>query len=94
MIFVDRWSPNDPEALADRRQFVYRIGLRSPLPNVQIPLRPDEADVSLELQSALELIYDRAAYDMDIDYKREPVPPLTQDDNAWADALLRERHLR
>ena len=38
--------------------------------------------------------YDRAAYDLRIDYRKEPFDPLPPEDVAWSDAVLRERGLR
>jgi len=37
--------------------------------------------------------YERAAFDLLIDYRRDPEPPLTGDDAAWADHLLRRSGL-
>jgi hypothetical protein len=42
----------------------------------------------------LNAAYDLAGYDLSVDYRREPVPPLDAADAAWADQLLRERGLR
>jgi len=33
-------------------------------------------------------VYDRARYDLVIDYTKPPVPPLHDDDRAWARQLL------
>lgn len=74
-----------------RRQLAWPIGLRQRLPLLPVPLRPGEADVPLDLQAVLDAAYDRAGYDLDVDYARPPAPPLDPDDAAWADALLRER---
>jgi len=41
------------------------------------------------LQSLLPALYKQAGYDLRIDYRTEPVPPLTPADAAWADELLR-----
>ena len=37
---------------------------------------------------------DFAAYDLSVDYRREPEPPLNAEDAAWADELLRHKGLR
>lgn len=81
---------------ADRRAQVevWPIYLRAPLPVVPVPLRPPDADVSLDLDATLSAIYDRARYHLSIDYRREPVPPLTEEDAQWADALLVEQGQR
>jgi len=92
--YLDRWAPNDPNALVKRRQFLWRMALREPLPSISVPLRPKDADVSLDLQKALDLAYDRAAYDIDVNYRVRPNPPLSKNDARWAGALLREKKLR
>lgn len=74
-----------------RRQWAWPIYLRHRLPPLPVPLRPGDEDVSLDLQAVLDAAYDRAGYDMDIDYTRPPVPPLDAEDAAWAEALLKAR---
>ncbi|MFZ1030054.1 MAG: DUF4058 family protein, partial [Limnoraphis robusta] len=39
-------------------------------------------------------VYDRAGYDLKLDYTLEPVPPLSETDTIWADNLLKEIELR
>ncbi|WP_448592280.1 DUF4058 family protein [Thermoflexus hugenholtzii] len=76
-----------PEPLAGRSDYVvalYRpqhpgllvwfIDLRDPLPVVAVPLRPPFPDVSLDLQKALDEVYERARYAEQIDYTG-PIPP-------------------
>lgn len=72
---------------------VYPLSLRERLPVIAIPLRQDEDDAPLDLQELIDLAYRNGAYD-DLDYRRDPNPPLDPADAAWADALLRERGLR
>jgi hypothetical protein len=62
---------------------VWPIGLRDQLPTIDLPLRGDES-VPLDLQAALDLVYDRAGYDAQLDYDAAPVPPLSRADAAWA----------
>jgi hypothetical protein len=73
---------------------VWPVRLTSRLPVVGIPLRGGDPDAALELQEVLNTCYDRAAYDVSIDYRHEPDPPLPPELAAWADQLLRERGLR
>jgi hypothetical protein len=40
------------------------------------------------LNQLLHDLYDRASYDLAIDYSQPPVPPLYDDDAAWARQLL------
>jgi hypothetical protein len=72
---------------------VYRAPLRERLPTIRIPLRETDRDVTLDLQSLVDLSYERGGYD-DIDYRADPEPPLSGEDAAWSDRLLNEQGLR
>ncbi|MEE8389436.1 MAG: DUF4058 family protein [Anaerolineae bacterium] len=65
------------------------ISVRDPLHVVPVPLLPGDDDVPLDLAHALRTIYDEARYDLSIDYGQPSVPPLAQDDAAWAQKLLK-----
>jgi hypothetical protein len=67
---------------------IYRVPLRERLPAIRVPLRRTDADVPLDLQALIAQVYRHGRYD-DIDYTVPPVPPLSPDDAAWADELLR-----
>ncbi len=73
---------------------VVRFGVRDPIPNFRIPVRPDDEDVVLHLGQALATCYDRGSYDLSVDYTKNPEPPLPPEEAQWADALLRDRGLR
>jgi len=64
------------------------FGVRDPIPAVPVPLRAGEEDATVELGRVLAGLYDRASYDLRIDYRRDPVPPLSGDDAEWASGLL------
>jgi hypothetical protein len=68
------------------------IGVREPLPVIAIPLRDKDPEVPLDLGAVFRTVYDRAAYDVSVDYRKEPQPPLEGDDAKWAKQLLRGRH--
>ena len=68
--------------------------LRSPLPIMKIPLRPEDADVPLNVQALIDQCYRNGAYDGTIDYLADPEPPLTGADEEWADGWLHEKGLR
>jgi hypothetical protein len=82
------WRSAQPDTVA-----VYRVPLRERLPVISIPLRPQDREVLLPLQVVLDQCYRNGAYD-DIDYRAEPDPPLSADDAAWTDKLLRARGRR
>jgi hypothetical protein len=67
---------------------VWPISVRQPLPTIPIPLLDPDPPVPLTLGQALQTAYERARYDLRVDYRKPPVPPLTSQDAAWAEALL------
>ncbi len=74
----------------DRRPkgYVWPIQLPQRLPVIGIPLKEGDGYAELDLQAVLVTAYDRAAYDLKIDYCSEPVPPLSGDVAEWANNLL------
>jgi hypothetical protein len=76
------------------RGMLWPIRLSEQLPVVRIPLRPKDGFTPLGLQAVLDTVYDRAGYDTEIDYTKEPIPRLSKKWKEWADRLLREKGLR
>jgi hypothetical protein len=63
---------------------VWAVTLQDTLPTIPVPLREGERDVVLELQAALNAIYEEAGYDLSIDYTQPPPPPALSDtDIEW-----------
>ena len=73
---------------------VYSMPLWERLPVVKIPLRPEDADVPLDLQALVDQCYRNGAYEGTLDYAIAPDPPLTGADEEWADTHLHEKGLR
>ncbi|RUL89088.1 DUF4058 family protein [Tautonia sociabilis] len=85
---VVSWRARRPEAVE-----VDRVPLRERLPIIPIPLRPEDPDVPLDLQELIDLAFENGRSG-GIDDRAEPDPPLSQEDAAGADGLLRGRGLR
>jgi hypothetical protein len=79
------WQPTKIEA--------YPMPLAQPLATIGVPLDQAHADVPLNLQDLITLVYRNGRYD-DIDYRQEPDPRLQKKEAVWADELLRARGLR
>jgi hypothetical protein len=63
--------------------FVYPVRLGEPLPEIQLPLLPQDRPLPLDLQTVFTRTYDAGPYDREIDYDQDtPVPPLTADQQA------------
>jgi hypothetical protein len=73
---------------------VWPISITQPLPSIPIPLLAPDPDVALNLQEALDKIYDQGRYRGVIDYKMPPDVKLTAEQERWADLRLREMKLR
>jgi len=73
---------------------LYTFSLRQPIPAFPLPLRRGEAEPTIDLNTLLHELYDRAAYDLRLNYKTDPVPPLAPPDALWADSLLHACGLR
>lgn len=60
------------------------FGVRDPLPPLPIPLREGEPEPVIDLGQVFNDVYDRAGYDLQVDYARASEPPLAEDDARWA----------
>lgn len=63
--------------------------LRDRLPRFNIPLAGDDPDVPLDLQAAINQVYEAGSYGDRINYKGGCRPPLSAGDQAWADEQVR-----
>ena len=70
---------------------LYAFNLQDAIPAFPLPLQGGDPEPVIDLQALLSDIYDRAAYDLKLDYTVSPVPPLSSTDTAWANALLKEK---
>jgi hypothetical protein len=75
-------APQRPQAQ------VLLFGVRDAIPDVPIPLSGDESEPLLPLNQILHELYDRASYDLAVDYGRPAEPPLPPADAVWARTLL------
>ena len=80
--------------LSGQKFEVWPCTVRERLPRIYVPLDEDHPRIPLDLQSMFEKSYDAGSFGGRIDYQKKPETPLTPDDAAWADALLREKGLR
>lgn len=67
---------------------VWHFTLRDPLPTIPVPLAGNDPDALLDLQAVFNAVYDRAGYDYSVDYQHGTVPPLNEEEAAWAQGLL------
>jgi hypothetical protein len=80
----------------------YGFNLRQPIPPFVVPLQTGNMEPLLGLQRLLHEIYDQAGFDLTLDYRQDPVPPLGEGDpcgngeaaRGWLDTLLRSEGMR
>jgi hypothetical protein len=78
-------SRSDRRPLAELRLF----SVRDPIPCFSLPLLRGDEEPEVDLGDIIASLYDRAAYDLTIDYIGEPAPPLQEADRVYAENLLR-----
>ncbi len=68
---------------------LYAASVHDPLPEFPLPLKSLDETVKVNLQTIFSGIYDRASYDLRIDYSQSPPPPTFADvEQAWIDSLI------
>lgn len=76
-----------------QRAHLYAFTVRDPIPCFPLPLQEGDMEPAVDLKPMLDGLYDRASYDLRVDYTQPPVPPLSDTDAQWAGQVLRE-HMR
>ena len=99
MPILDNSSASDYRILVsrgDRRPnaTLYAFGVRQSIPPFPLPLKPEDQEPLVDIGGLLHDLYDRASYDLRLDYQGEPAPPLSAEDALWADHLLRRQGRR
>jgi Protein of unknown function (DUF4058) len=71
-----------------RNADLYGFSYTSAVPDIPIPLLPEDAEPLLHLNDVLHDIVEKARYDLTIDYRQPPEPPLRSEHEAWADSIV------
>ncbi|MFN8499411.1 MAG: DUF4058 family protein [Anaerolineae bacterium] len=64
------------------------FSLREPIPSFRVPLQAQDEEPELDLNRLLHDLYDRAGYDLRVNYAEDADPPLSLEDATWARGLL------
>jgi len=67
---------------------LYPFSVRQPIPAFPLPLLKQDESPDVDLGQILRALYDRARFDLRLDYTQPPVPPLEDEDAEWAKQLL------
>jgi hypothetical protein len=62
--------------------------LQQLIPLFPLPLLRQDEPPEVDLGAILHALYERARFDLRLDYNQPPVPPLADKDAAWAGELL------
>jgi hypothetical protein len=86
--------PGDYYALiarAERRPNcdVYAWSVRHPLPEIPVPLKAPDPDISINLSELYATAFERGSYTRVLDYQKPLAVPLAPEDRAWAEELAR-----
>ena len=95
MEVVGDYPPSHYRILVSRgavrpRADLYYFGVRDPIPDFPLPLQPDETKPLVALNQLLHDLYERAGYDLRIDYSQALDPPLDEEYADWTADLLRQ----
>lgn len=67
---------------------LYTFGLKDPIPSFPVPLRPGEPEPVVNLQRLLNEVYERARFDLAIDYSQAVKPALPLEEAAWVAEII------
>ncbi|WP_342745945.1 DUF4058 family protein [Brunnivagina elsteri] len=73
---------------------LYPFNLPNPIPSFPLPLRENDTEPLLEIQTLISELYDEGNYDLVIDYSQQPVPIISRENAAWVDDILKQKGLR
>ncbi|MEM8532138.1 MAG: DUF4058 family protein [Chloroflexota bacterium] len=65
------------------RADAYLFDIPEPVPNIPVPLQKGETEPQLPLNQIVHDLYDRAGYDLAVDYQQPPEPPLRDETATW-----------
>ncbi|MEL7502062.1 MAG: DUF4058 family protein [Cyanobacteria bacterium J06554_6] len=71
---------------------LYAFNLPDPFPAFPLPLKDEDTEPIIDLRVLLDQVYDRAGYEVVIDYSQEPAPPLDKTDSVWVRSWLEQQN--
>ena len=80
---VSRWTGKR------RRRWVWPMRLQERLKPIPVPVRLGDPDAVLDLQAMLDTAYQRAGYELRVDYNRQPTPPFSPEAAEWRKGIGR-----
>jgi len=72
------------------RAQLHAFSLRQSIPTFPLPLLSGDDEPRIDLNTILHALYERARFDLRLDYAQPPVPQLSDEDATWARELMKE----
>ncbi len=73
------------------RAAYYSVNVQDKLPVLPVPLSDPDPDVLLDLNKAMDIIFERSLYHLSIDYKKSPPPPaFSEEERLWIQKLVEQ----
>ena len=69
---------------------LYPFDVPQSIPIFPLPLLPEDQEPLVNLNEILAGVYERAGYDLILNYAEPPTPPLNDADAAWANEILKK----
>jgi hypothetical protein len=73
---------------------LYTANLDKRLPRFRMPLATDDRDTVVDLQSALNRVYDQGDFAVTVDYQSDPQTKLDAEQRRWLNRFLRDHGVR
>jgi len=67
---------------------VYAWSMRQRMPTIKVPLLREDPEIDLNLQTAFDLTFQRAAYEDSLDYRLPLQPPASDSEAEWLSSLV------
>lgn len=94
MPMIGHTEPADYRIVVSRASYrptadLYGFSIQAPIPEFPLPLKPEDAEIGVNLQAIVDQVYEFGSYDLRLDYRQSvPPPALSAADQQWLDALL------
>ena len=75
------------------RALLYPFNLRDAIPTFDLPLLPGDDEPSVDLGAIFHALYQRARYDLSLDYTQPPLPPVRDEDATWVWERVEQREV-
>lgn len=70
------------------RAKLFTFNLRQSIPVIPIPLLPEDVEPELDLGALVHALYNRARFDLRLNYSKAPIPPLSKAKTDWARRIV------